>query len=69
MWLADRDVKPPNILIDPSTGLLKIIDFGSAKQLVAGEPNVSYICSRYYRARECSGLSGMLTEPSHLASS
>merc|ERR1711942_399943 len=25
---------------------------GSAKQLVRGEPNVSYICSRYYRAPE-----------------
>lgn len=24
----------------------------SAKQLVRGEPNVSYICSRYYRAPE-----------------
>lgn len=27
-------------------------DFGSAKCLVRGEPNVSYICSRYYRAPE-----------------
>jgi len=27
-------------------------DFGSAKHLVRGEPNVSYICSRYYRAPE-----------------
>lgn len=26
--------------------------FSSAKQLVRGEPNVSYICSRYYRAPE-----------------
>ena len=25
---------------------------GSAKVLVKGEPNVSYICSRYYRAPE-----------------
>jgi len=24
----------------------------SAKQLIKGEPNVSYICSRYYRAPE-----------------
>jgi len=24
----------------------------SAKQLIRGEPNVSYICSRYYRAPE-----------------
>ena len=27
-------------------------DFGSAKILIEGEPNVSYICSRYYRAPE-----------------
>ncbi len=26
--------------------------FHSAKQLIKGEPNVSYICSRYYRAPE-----------------
>ena len=29
-----------------------LIAFCSAKQLVKGEPNVSYICSRYYRAPE-----------------
>lgn len=32
--------------------MLKLCDFGSAKFLVHGEPNVSYICSRYYRAPE-----------------
>jgi len=32
--------------------VLKLCDFGSAKHLVRGEPNVSYICSRYYRAPE-----------------
>jgi glycogen synthase kinase 3 beta len=31
---------------------LKLCDFGSAKILVKGEPNVAYICSRYYRAPE-----------------
>lgn len=30
----------------------RICDFGSAKKLVKGETNVSYICSRYYRAPE-----------------
>lgn len=50
--ICHRDIKPQNLLIDPSTGILKLCDFGSAKQLVAGEPNVSYICSRYYRAPE-----------------
>lgn len=27
-------------------------DFGSAKQLKVGEPNIAYICSRCYRAPE-----------------
>ncbi|EDW27950.1 GL27247 [Drosophila persimilis] len=47
-----RDIKPQNMLLDTETGILKLCDFGSAKQLVSGEPNVSYICSRYYRAPE-----------------
>ena len=32
--------------------MLKVCDFGSAKRLNHGEVNVSYICSRYYRAPE-----------------
>jgi serine/threonine protein kinase len=50
--ICHRDIKPQNILVDPSTYMLKVCDFGSAKKLVKGEPNVSYICSRYYRAPE-----------------
>ena len=52
LGIAHRDIKPQNLLIDPSTQLLKICDFGSAKKLIPGENNVSYICSRYYRAPE-----------------
>ncbi|XP_019624746.1 glycogen synthase kinase-3 beta-like isoform X3 [Branchiostoma floridae] len=52
MGVCHRDIKPQNLLLDPETAVLKLIDFGSAKQLVRGEPNVSYICSRYYRAPE-----------------
>ncbi|KAM1023778.1 hypothetical protein ACFX2A_045608 [Malus domestica] len=40
------------IQVNPHTHQLKLCDFGSAKVLVKGEPNVSYICSRYYRAPE-----------------
>jgi len=50
--ICHRDVKPQNLLLDPVTHRVKLIDFGSAKVLVPGEPNVSYICSRYYRAPE-----------------
>jgi len=50
--ICHRDIKPQNLLLDPARHVVKLIDFGSAKVLVPGEPNVSYICSRYYRAPE-----------------
>lgn len=50
--ICHRDIKPQNVLINPITKELKICDFGSAKKLVKGEPNIAYICSRYYRAPE-----------------
>lgn len=52
MNICHRDIKPQNLLIDNITQKLVICDLGSAKQLVKGEPNVAYICSRYYRAPE-----------------
>ena len=50
--VCHRDIKPQNLLVDPTNHLLKLCDFGSAKRLIRGEPNVAYICSRYYRAPE-----------------
>ncbi|KAM7272259.1 hypothetical protein ACFE04_026922 [Oxalis oulophora] len=50
--VCHRDIKPQNILVNPHTHQVKLCDFGSAKFLVKGEPNISYICSRYYRAPE-----------------
>ncbi|MCQ2820388.1 MAG: serine/threonine-protein kinase [archaeon] len=51
--IAHRDIKPQNILIDPSTNRVYLCDFGSAKVLRPDDNNnVSYICSRYYRAPE-----------------
>ncbi|KAL4603894.1 hypothetical protein ACB092_10G156100 [Castanea dentata] len=50
--VCHRDVKPQNLLVNPHTHQVKLCDFGSAKVLVSGETNISYICSRYYRAPE-----------------
>ena len=50
--ICHRDIKPQNLLVNADTGELKLCDFGSAKILNPSEPNVSYICSRYYRAPE-----------------
>lgn len=52
MHICHRDIKPQNILVNPNNQNLKLCDFGSAKKLIKGEPNISYICSRYYRAPE-----------------
>lgn len=50
--ICHRDIKPQNLLVDGRRHILKLCDFGSAKRLVQGEPNLAYICSRYYRAPE-----------------
>lgn len=52
LGICHRDIKPQNILLDPSSHIVKACDFGSAKVLVKGEKNTAYICSRYYRAPE-----------------
>lgn len=50
--VCHRDIKPHNVLVDADSGRLVLIDFGSAKVLREGAENVSYACSRYYRAPE-----------------
>ncbi|KAJ6226108.1 protein kinase shaggy-related [Anaeramoeba flamelloides] len=52
LTICHRDLKPQNLLINPSTAELRLCDFGSAKILQKDKPNVAYICSRYYRAPE-----------------
>ena len=52
LGIAHRDIKTDNCLVDLRKGLLKIIDFGSAKIMDKDEANASYIASRIYRAPE-----------------
>jgi len=48
--ICHRDIKPHNMLVKGWE--LVLCDFGSAKKLISGETNLSYICSRCYRAPE-----------------
>ena len=50
--ITHRDIKTTNLLVEPLSKTLKICDFGSAKKIIPSQPNVSYICSRFYRAPE-----------------
>lgn len=51
--IAHRDIKPHNILVDVDEQVVKICDFGSAKNLAATKAtNSTYVCSRWYRAPE-----------------
>ena len=50
--VCHRDIKPHNILLNDENKKLVFCDFGSAKKLIKNEPNISYVCSRYYRAPE-----------------
>ena len=54
LGIAHRDIKPHNALVNPTTGVLNLCDFGSAKHLRnKEETHTCYIASRYYRAPEC----------------
>jgi serine/threonine protein kinase len=50
--ICHRDVKPANILLHPSTCVLKLCDFGSAKFIRPDEPSISYITAHPYRMSE-----------------
>ena len=46
LGICHRDIKPQNLLINPSNSALYLCDFGSAKTLLKGESNIAYISSR-----------------------
>lgn len=52
LGICHRDIKPHNLLYDPAMASIKLCDFGCSKRLLEGEPNIQYICARYYRAPE-----------------
>ena len=50
--IMHRDLKPENILYEPLSKRAIICDFGSAKIYNQTKPNITYICTRWYRAPE-----------------
>lgn len=50
--ICHRDIKPHNLLVDLPNDRIKLCDFGCAKRINPNEPNIQYICARYYRAPE-----------------
>ena len=53
--IIHRDLKPENILMVLSNNLVKIADFGTAKEIPEYHDNslTDYVCTRWYRAPEC----------------
>ena len=52
--ILHRDLKPDNIMVNINPLKIKIIDFGTCKDLtVEGGPHTSYVSTRWYRAPEC----------------
>ncbi|KAI8966992.1 kinase-like domain-containing protein [Mycotypha africana] len=49
-----RDMKPENLLLDYSSGkpIIKLADFGLAKELRSSPPYTEYVSTRWYRAPE-----------------
>ena len=53
--IMHRDLKPENILMILNNNLIKICDFGTAKEIPEYKTNslTDYVCTRWYRAPEC----------------
>ena len=53
--IMHRDLKPENILMIINNNLIKIADFGTAKEIPEYKNNslTDYVCTRWYRAPEC----------------
>jgi len=47
-----RDLKPENILCNDGIGLIKIADFGLAREIRSRPPYTDYVSTRWYRAPE-----------------
>ena len=50
--IMHRDIKPYNVLINPETRTLKIIDFGLSDYYLPNKENSEHVASLFYKAPE-----------------
>eukprot|EP00826_Nyctotherus_ovalis_P008162 TRINITY_DN12103_c0_g2_i22.p1 TRINITY_DN12103_c0_g2~~TRINITY_DN12103_c0_g2_i22.p1 ORF type:complete len:560 (-),score=130.82 TRINITY_DN12103_c0_g2_i22:452-2131(-) len=60
-----RDLKPENLMANasPSGPIIKICDFGQAREIRSTPPYTEYIATRWYRAPECLLRSNVYSSP------
>ena len=52
-YVIHRDIKPANIMLSHATGMMKVIDYGMAKEIeFEDRPMTNEVGSLYYRAPE-----------------
>jgi len=60
-----RDLKPENLMVNasPIGSMIKICDFGQAREIRSTPPYTEYIATRWYRAPECLLRSNVYSSP------
>lgn len=67
-WYFHRDMKPENIMCNSRGTILKLIDFGQAREIRSIPPYTDYVGTRWYRAPEVqlAGVKALYSSPADM---